>query len=380
VKHLVILIVASWLAACAGESRLSREEPAPLVEFPPERRVQELWSVSAGVGAGKQVLQFAPFLLDDRIYTADREGRVFAVVADQGAIAWDVSLATPLTAGAGGGEGVLIVAGKNGELIALNQADGQRLWKSAISGEILAPASVRGGVVVAQTMDGKVYGLSAGDGKRRWTYSRSEPTLSLRGTSTPVVIGDYVFTGFASGKLAALRLSDGRLLWEMTVAAPRGRNEIERLVDIDAAVLILGETLFAASYQGKLIAVDLKSGKTNWSRDVSTYTGVAADRRNVYVSDAHGHVVAFDQQNGASVWKQEKLRARGLSRPTVVGGYVSVADQEGYVHWLAADDGRFVARHRVGSGAIQAPPAAAGGTLYVANQDGLLAALRLTAP
>lgn len=379
-KPLALFILVSMLVACAGESRLQREEPAPLVDLSPERKAEELWSVSAGAGAGKHVLQFAPLLIDNSIYTADHEGRVFSISADQGGIAWDVSLGTPLTAGAGGGSGLIIVAGKSGELIALNQADGQRLWKSPISGEILAPASVRSGIVVAQTMDGKIYGLSATDGKRLWAYARSEPTLSLRGTSRPVVIGDYIFTGFASGKLVALRLSDGRLLWEMTVAAPRGRNEIERLVDVDAAVLILGEILYATSYQGKIIAVDLKSGKTNWSRDLSSYTGVAADRHNVYVSDEHGHVIALDQQNGASVWKQDKLRARGLSRPALVDGYVAVADHEGYVHWMSVDDGHFVARYHVGSGAIQAPPAAAGEILYVANQGGLLAALRLTAP
>jgi outer membrane protein assembly factor BamB len=229
-------------------------------------------------------------------------------------------------------------------------------------------------------MDGKIYGLSAKDGKRLWIYTRTEPTLSLRGTSTPVIIGDFIFTGFASGKMVALRLNDGRLLWEMNVASARGRNEIERLVDIDAAVVILGETLFAASYQGKIIAVDLKTGKTNWSRDMSTYTGVAADRRNVYVSDAQGQVIALDQQNGATIWKQDKLRARGLSRPSVVGGQVSVADQEGYVHWLSAEDGHFVARYRVSSSPIQAPAVVAGENLYVATQSGQLAALRLTTP
>lgn len=379
-KQVVLIIIVSLVTACASESRLQREEPAALVEFSPERKVMELWSTSAGAGAGKHVLQFAPLLIDNTIFTADHGGRVLAISADKGKVAWEVSLGNPLTAGPGGGDGLIIVASKTGELTALNQADGQKLWKSPISGEILAPASVRSGIVVAQTMDGKVYGLSATDGKRLWTYARSEPTLSLRGTSKPVLIGDYIFTGFASGKLVALRLGDGRLLWEMTVAAPRGRNEIERLVDVDSAVLIVGETLFAASYQGKVIAIDLKSGNTNWSRDTSTYTGVAADRSNVYVSDEQGHVMALDQKNGASVWKQDKLRARGLSRPAVVDGYVTVADYEGYVHWLSADDGHFVARYHVGSGAIQAPPAVAGEILYVANQGGLLAALRLMAP
>jgi outer membrane protein assembly factor BamB len=102
-----------------------------------------------------------------------------------------------------------------------------------------------------------------------------------------------------------------------------------------------------------------------------------ADRNNIYLTDDRGNVMAFDQRTGASVWKQEQLRARQLNAPRCVDGLVAVGDLDGYVHWLSSDDGRFVARYRVGSKAVRSQALAGHDMLYVGNQAGDLAALRL---
>ena len=213
-------------------------------------------------------------------------------------------------------------------------------------------------------------------GERLWSFERSEPALSLRGTSAPVTIAGVVLTGFASGKLAAIGLKDGRLLWEIPIAQPRGRSEIERLVDVDSAPLVVGKLLFAAAFQGKIVAVHLENGRILWSRDLSTYNELDADATQLYLTDEKGEVLALDLNTGATVWKQDKLRARFPSGPTVVGAQLAVGDFEGYVHWLARDDGRFIARHRA-SGAVRAKPAADKGRLYVSTQTGSLSALQV---
>ena len=162
---------------------------------------------------------------------------------------------------------------------------------------------------------------------------------------------------------------------EFTVSQPRGRNEVERMVDVDAPLLIVRDTLYAASYQGKIVAVDMRaSGRLLWTRDASTFSGMDAGRGNIYLSDEKGHVLALDQATGASVWKQDKLRGRGLSAPAYINGYVVVGDYQGYLHWLSAEDGRFVARYRVGSDAVTARAIPGAQALYVLNQGGSLAA------
>jgi outer membrane protein assembly factor BamB len=372
-RCVTVILVASMLVGCA--SRAVREPPAALVEFKPTLDIREAWSTNVS-GKTKDWVGLVPTLSDGVVYVAGPQGRVVALAADSGRIIWETDVAARIGGAVGVGDGLVLLGTRRGEVLALERATGKKVWAAPVSSEVLAPPAAAAGVVVAQAVDGMVFGLAVKDGKRLWADQRSEPALSLRGTGAPVIVGDAVLAGFANGKLAALDLSSGRARWEATVAAPRGRNEIERLVDIDVTPLVLTDAIYTASYQGKLVALQPSSGTVGWSRDVSTYSGLASDGANIYISDDNGRVLAFDRRSGASVWKQEALRARRVSAPVVFGDYVVVGDFEGYTHWLARDDGRFVARHRVGSAPIRAPAVTDGEALYVLGQGGTLAAIK----
>lgn len=380
-KRLSVAALALLLSGCGitswftgGESNV--EPPTPLVELSPAATVTTLWSESVSSGSGKAVIKLTPVVSDGVIYISDGAGRVQAFDAASGKRLWETELKLPVTAGVGLGEGLVLVGSKKGHVVALARDSGKPLWTGALSSEILAPPAVAEGVVVVQAVDGRVSGLSATSGERLWSVERSEPPLSLRGTSAPVILAGVVLTGFASGKLAAIGLKDGRLIWEIPIAQARGRSEIERLVDVDSKPLVVGKVLFAAAFQGKIVAVNLENGRILWSRDVSTYNDLDADPSNLYLTDEKGEVLALDLNTGATVWKQDKLRARFPSAPTTVGPHLAMGDFDGYVHWLARDDGRFIARHRA-SGAVRVKPAADKGRLYVLSQTGALSALQV---
>ena len=373
-KEGISLLLLLALVACS--SAPVGEPPAPLPEFKAAFEVKEAWSVDVGE-ATKDFLGLVPRVNDGVIYAAGASGRVSALNAETGRQIWEVELQTRIGGAAGVGAELVAVGTRDGQVIALARDTGARRWSAAVSSEVLAPPAIGEATVVVQTVDGRVFGLAAGDGKRLWTYQRTEPALSLRGTDSPVLVADAVLAGFASGKLVALSLKEGNPLWEATVSQPRGRNEIERLVDVDAAPLVFPDALYVASYQGKLVAINPRSGSVIWSRDVSTYTGLATDGNNIYVTDDNSRVLAFDRRSGASVWTQQALRGRRLSPPAVQGDFVVVADYEGYVHWLARDDGRFMARHQVGSNPVRAAAAVAGESLFVAATSGTVSALRL---
>ena len=373
-RSVAVVLLLAVVVGCAARS--AREPPAPLTPITPSARVDTLWTADIGAGAGRN-LRLQPAVVDGVVYAADAAGRVRAHAADSGKRLWQTELDVPVSGATGAGDGLVFIATRKGGVIALARADGKERWRAAVSSEVLVPAVAGRGVVVVQSVDGKLTALAAADGKRLWVYDRAEPALSLRGTARPLMIDDVVVSGLASGRLVALGLKDGRLLWELPVSQPRGRNEIERLVDVDASPVVSGDMLFAASYHGKLIGVSLVNGNVVWARDVSTYTDIAADDARVYVSDERGHVLAFDRATGASVWRQDKLRGRGLSGPSYVDGYVVVGDFEGYLHFLAPDDGRLLARHHLASDPIAAPAVAQAGVLYAAAAD-TLAALRPT--
>lgn len=352
------------------------EPPADLVDFEPVASIDELWSVDTGKGPDRMFLRLTPALDRDLLYVTDARGRVQALRADSGKQVWQNKLALEVTGGVGVGDGLVLVGTGKGVVVALDKGTGKEQWRAQAGSEVLAPPAAESGVTVAQSVDGRITAFSSSTGKRLWVFERTEPALSLRGTASPVTVGDALLTGFASGKLAAVGLRDGRALWEIPVAQPQGRSEIERLVDVDVPVLLAGRILVSAAYQGKIVAVSLENGRLLWSRDISTYSALAADGGNVYVSDDRGHVYALDLRSGATVWKQEGLHGRHPSAPAVVGPAVAVGDLDGYVHWLARDDGRFLVRERASRDSILAAPLADGATLYVAAQNGVLSALR----
>jgi outer membrane protein assembly factor BamB len=185
-------------------------------------------------------------------------------------------------------------------------------------------------------------------GNIRWQYQRVIPDLTLRGTSEPVISRDRIFAGLADGRLIAISPENGEIIWDVALAVPTGRSEIQRLVDIDGDAQLYGRVLYAASYQGRIAAIDVDRGQFLWARDFSTPTGVVLDDKVLYSSDDNGHIWALDRLNGATIWKQDKLSNRKLTRPTIIGDYIAVGDFEGYVHVLSRYDGHFVARYQLG--------------------------------
>jgi len=354
----------------------AEDAPAELVEFAPEIDVSVLWKADVGGGAEGQRVNLVPAVYGGVVYAVDREGMVEAVDSESGASRWKVELDIPVSSGPGVGEDLLLLGTSDAQVVAIERAGGAERWRAKVTNEVLAVPQVDQGIVVAQTIDGKVLGLDAWSGTERWRHEQSEPTLSLRGTSSPTISGPLVICGFANGKLVALELSTGRTLWETPVAVPKGRSELDRLIDIDSDPFVTSGLIFANAFHGELAAVAENNGQVLWKRPLSAHSGITADRRKLYITDTQDTVWAVDPRNGAAVWKQEQLARRRISGPTVVGEYLVVGDFEGYLHWMSVDDGRFVARNRLGSAPISVPPKVVWDRIYVYGEDGDLAAMR----
>jgi outer membrane protein assembly factor BamB len=210
-----------------------------------------------------------------------------------------------------------------------------------------AVEAIAKGVVVVKTIDGRVYGLNARTGKKIWVYDRSVPRLTLRGSSSPVISNDIVITASDSGKLSALSLRQGKLLWESTIAVAKGRNQLERVIDLDIEPVVVDDVVYIAGYQGRIAAVKIGSGQLIWSRDFSTYSGLQVDAYRVYVTDAQGQAWALNRYNGSTLWRQDKLLRRKLTAPETYDKYVVIGDYDGYLHWLNREDGKIIARKQI---------------------------------
>lgn len=342
-----IAAVVLLLAACgSGPSRLALNPPAELTDFTPALEVEARWARQLGKGVDKHLIALTPLVERDRVYAANRKGRVEAFELESGAGVWRSDLDAAINGGPGNG-GDMLLFGGDAEVIALDKRDGQVRWRVPVSSEVLAAPQRSDNVVVVRCVDGALFGLDASDGHRLWRYSQAVPLLSLRGVGEPQIEGSVVVAGFDNGRLAAVSLLDGRPLWETALAVPRGRTELERLVDVDARLMVRDGVVYVAGYQGRIAALTLDSGRLLWTRDFSTWSGLTVAGRDLYVTDAEGNLWALARNNGGTLWKQSALHGRSLSAPAVQGGAVVVADFEGYVHWLAREDGTLLARARV---------------------------------
>ena len=248
------------------------------------------------------------------------------------------------------------------------------VWQSEVSGEVLAAPQSNGRVVVVQTYDGKLYGLNRETGERLWRHDSDVPVLTIRGTSTPIIDGSVVYAGFANGRVLAFEIDDGSVRWEARIAIPQGRSEIERIVDVDGAMALLGAELYVASYHGRIAALDTRTGRKIWQRNVSSFYGVSQGFGNVYLAEESGAITAFLRNGQGLRWQQEALAWRGLSKPVPISSYLAVEDFQGYLHFLSQVDGQFVARIRPGGGGARADMLADGTVLYVYTNDGKLLA------
>ncbi|HEX5804129.1 MAG TPA: outer membrane protein assembly factor BamB [Azospira sp.] len=353
-----VALVLATAALAAGCSTFDSVNPfassAPkMADLPPINAsvdVRVAWKESVGKSDN---YVFTPAVAGNAVFAAGGKGDVLRIEA--GSVRWKVNAGVPLSGGVGSDGRRVVVGSAKGDVLAFDAADGKELWRAKVSSEVLAAPAVDGALVIVRSGDNRIYAFDAGDGKRKWVYQRQTPPLSLRSFAAPLLDGNYVFAGFPGGKLMAVTTNNGASAWEGTVALPKGTTELDRVADITSAPLLAGRLICAVAYQGRVACFDLNTGNLAWARDMSSAAGLAADNRQLYVTDDKGAVHALDLASGASLWKQDKLRLRDLSAPAALGRLVAVADVKGFVHFLNREDGSFVGRTATDGTAVTAP-------------------------
>jgi outer membrane protein assembly factor BamB len=368
-----LLLLAGVVVGCAGKKDIT-EPPAELVAFEPTLDVRKLWDAKVGGGTERLRLGLRPASDGARIYAGAHDGQAAAFDALTGRELWAVKTDLPLAAGPGYGNGLIAFGTTDGDLIVLDAATGEEKWRQAVGSEVLAPPAFGGRVIALRTVDGRLRGFSADDGSTLWTVEQNLPAITLRGNTAPRVTGDVVVSGFNNGRVGAYEIGDGEQLWEVAIANPTGRTELERLVDVGSGLSIVGTEAYVSGYHGRAVGVDVTTGVVLWQHELSSYAGLGADFANVYVTSDVDAVVALDKDTGTQVWSQDALRLRDVTAPTRSGNAVVVGDFEGYLHWLDVADGKFLAREKAAGDRICGAPLAVGENIYVQGDDGTVAA------
>ena len=374
-KHLLIFFLALQLIACGGGVD-NAEPPAELIDFTASAKL----SVIKEIEYSASVSRFArvkPLQLDDVIVFSEVNGEVTVFSKQSMDIIWQKKLENISPTAIGGNNKVYLLGTRSGEVIALAAKTGDQLWRVRVSSEVLARPVTVEGVVVVKTVDGQITGLDLSNGNEKWIYKKDVPALSVRGNSTPLVIDQKIITGLDNGKLVILDLFSGVLIWEKTVTIPRGRSETERLVDLDADIIIDKNIIYIAGFQGRVVALDLATGEFLWIKKMSVIRNMTLDDGQLYITDVLSHIWAVDVMTGATVWKQGAFTARKLTTASVMDDYLLLGDYQGYLHVLAKADGHLVARHQVEESGIDISPLIFDNKIYIQNRNSKIFILQL---
>lgn len=374
-KLLTICSVALVLSACSsGPKELP---PAKLVKFNPEINLSVSWSRSIGDGQGDLYNRLMPAVDGSIIYAADAEGVVMAMDRFNGKVKWKKKLKLPVSGGVSANNGVVLLGTLKGEVIALESSTGDIRWKGHVNSEILSAPVTNGNEVVVQTAADTLFGFDIITGNQLWRYDNYPAILTLRGSSTPVITQDIAVFGLSTGQVIALDVKQGIPLWGQVIAIPKGRSELERMVDIDGKLLVSGSTLYVVTYQGQMAALELTTGRILWQRIASSYTGVGQNSGTAFLSLADGTVQAIDERNSSELWANTQLARRQLSGPATYYNYVAVGDFEGYLHLMSQLDGHFVARRKIDGDGVRVQPLVVDNIMYVYGNGGKLVALTI---
>ncbi len=346
--------------------------PNALKALVAQKKVTKKWQIAAGESSKKQHLKIKPVVLGQKVYTASTTGRVQATNRFTGQVIWSTNIRANILSGPSVAGHLLVVGTGSSSIVALNSNTGHIIWQKTLSSDALAKPVIYHHKVIVKTINGFIYALEASTGKKIWQVKHGAPSLILKASSSPVMMKDNIMlVGFSDGKIDAIDISTGQLIWQRSIAYGTGASDIEKLVSIDANPIVEHDTVWLATYQGYIAALSLKTGQYKWRHPASTFLNLAVFGQNLLMVDSRDVIWSINKYTGNINWQQKQLKARGLTEPVLMGNKLIVGDKTGLVHIISAENGQFLARLQLDS-AVSYPVSTLGHTMYVMTSKGQL--------
>jgi outer membrane protein assembly factor BamB len=349
---LSFFIILFFISSCSSISSLKFwdkneidiDEPRPLEAIIIDKKINIQWDSS--FSGNNSLGNFIPGFTSNSIFFADNNGNVRSIDPISGNAKWEKKLST-LSSGVASGFGIVVVADIDGNVIALNQDDGSMLWKENVKGEVLSPAAIDTKFVIVKTGSGELLALDKINGQLLWSYRSKLPSLTIRGSSSPVIDGDLVFSTFDNGRLGVFELNSGFPLWDGAISYTKGSSELENIIDSDSNPVIDGGYVYTTNYQGNLNLFDIAQKRSVWQSPTSSFYSPLLTRGLIVLVESDSLLRSFFTKTLKESWISEEYRNRNLSNPVSFSGYVVVGDFEGYIHIIDALNGRTVSRKKI---------------------------------
>jgi outer membrane protein assembly factor BamB len=320
------------------------DEPKALMSFSDQKTVTIEWK-NAYKGEN-ELGNFIPDFSSKNLFFSDASGKVSSLNINTGNENWSKEL-NFLASGTAAGFGIVAVSDIEGNVIALDQKDGTKLWSSNVKGEVLSKVAIDAQIVVVKTGAGELLGLDKENGNIKWSYRSKLPLLSVRGSSSPVIVDDNVYVSFDNGRLGVFQINSGFPIWDGAISYVSGVSELENLIDSDSDPVVDGGLIYTTNYQGNLNIFDTAQKRSVWSYETSSFHSPVIIRGMLMVVEADSIIRSFSLKTLQESWKNEDYLNRGLSNAVNFKGNMIIGDFEGYLHVIDTLNGSTIGRKKI---------------------------------
>jgi outer membrane protein assembly factor BamB len=361
------------LAACSSKNN---RQPAELSESILQTAVvDQIWSLQLEGESSFQTL--APVLSEQSLLVTSATGDFKSLNPQTGVIEFALQLeplSSPVTATSQG----LVYVDKNGFL---KHRDRQRqlLWSYPLNALVLDKILYTQQQIIVQSIDGRISSFDEDSGKLQWVNQIVQPELTIKGNTQPVLVGNSVITAFANGRVSSIDVITGVVNWEYTVSSNQYGNALERILDVDADLVVIDNLLLVVGHFGKMTLLDVRAGKPVWQSEYNSLKAAAvdSDKQIMYIVDLDGSLIAYDTRTDKQLWKDAYLRYRQPTAMVLINDKLVLSDYEGYIHVVDPRDGTPMARLQVADSAITNSPMVLGKYLIIQTQNARVSALEI---
>jgi len=351
-KQYISLLSVILLSSCSsmeslkfwGNDDIDLDEPRPLVSVTNKLNTSVDWSMKFN---GENTLgNFIPAFSGDSIFASDNTGSIKSIDIKSGNINWEIET-NFLSSGTAAGFGVLVASDVDGNVIAFDQKDGSKIWTTNVKGEVLAPAAIDAKFIIVKTGSGDLMALDKNDGEIKWSYRSKLPTLTIRGSSSPVIFENQIYATFDNGRLGVFQIDSGFPVWDGAISYVSGASELENIIDADSSPVIDSGLVFATNYQGNLNIFDIAQKRSVWTSEVSSFYSPVVLRGIMGVVESDSLIKSFSMKSFEESWSTDEYSNRLLSNPVSFNGYLIVGDLEGYLHIIDPLSGKTISRKKI---------------------------------
>lgn len=260
----------------------------------------------------------SPYIYEGMVYAGHNDGRMIAYELDTGREIWKTEDKSSYHSGPVIFKDQLIYGTVQGRVYSRQYLTGKLKYVVDLGASVETEGVIYKGRILFHLRNHQIFCLDAETGKILWVYKRSIPyQTTLQRASSPLIVDNKVYVGFADGYVAAFGIDDGVLLWENKLVSG------SKFVDIDATPVMKDGKLFVASLAGPIAILEPNTGNLLRNLDYVASRAPIMRGDQLLVSTVDGDLVLLDKSFKEVI--KRKISSAAISSIVEWKGMLAVA-------------------------------------------------------